>query len=53
VNVGTALNIAYSGALRKSLSDKPDPRPYLEAGREAISTTVENLCRVVENAAVS
>lgn len=53
VNVGTALNVAYSGALRKSLSDKPDPRPYLEAGREAISTTVENLCRVVENAAVS
>lgn len=57
LNVGTALNIAYTGAVRKVLSnsgfDKPDPRPYLEAGRDAISATVEELCRVVENAAVS
>jgi fructose-bisphosphate aldolase class II len=52
LNVGTALNIAFTGAVRKVLSDntfsdKPDSRPYLAAGRDAISDTVADLCRVV------
>ncbi len=38
VNVGTALNIAYTQAIREHLagSDKVDPRPYLKAARSAI-----------------
>ena len=50
VNVGTALNIAFTGAVRDALSaspSAPDPRPYLKAGREAVSDTVAALCRVV------
>ena len=50
VNIGTALNIAYSGAVREALSANPsatDPRKYLAAARQAISDTVAGLCRAV------
>jgi fructose-bisphosphate aldolase, class II len=50
VNVGTALNIAYTGAVREALSANPsatDPRKYLAAARQAISDTVAGLCRAV------
>lgn len=38
VNVGTALNIAYTAAIREYLqtSEKVDPRPYLDLARKRI-----------------
>jgi fructose-bisphosphate aldolase, class II len=50
LNVGTALNVAYTAAVRAALSanaEAIDPRPYLAAGRQAIGDTVAELCRVV------
>ncbi len=50
INVGTALNLAYTGAVRTVLDahlDVSDPRKYLAAGRAAIGDTVAGLCRVV------
>lgn len=50
INVGTALNVAYTGALRESLAADPtanDPRQALAAGRAAIADTVAELCRAV------
>ncbi|MBI3212209.1 MAG: class II fructose-bisphosphate aldolase [Mycobacterium sp.] len=50
INVGTALNIAYTGAIRPILSaddQLADPRRYLAAGRSAIGDTVAGLCKVV------
>jgi fructose-bisphosphate aldolase class II len=50
VNVGTALNVAYTGAIRELLEANPtatDPRKYLAAGRRAMGDTVAALCRVV------
>lgn len=50
INVGTALNVAYTTAVRRALSAETtavDPRPYLAAGRDAIAATVNDLCRAV------
>jgi fructose-bisphosphate aldolase class II len=49
VNVGTALNIAYTEAVREHLANGPgvDPRPYLKAARSAIATTVASFLKVV------
>lgn len=50
VNVGTALNIAYTGAVREALAADPtstDPRRHLTAGRRAIADTVAELCRAI------
>ena len=50
VNVGTALNVSYTGAIRESLSanrSAVDPRRALAAGRRAIGDAVADLCRVV------
>jgi fructose-bisphosphate aldolase, class II len=50
VNVGTALNVAYTGAVRDVLSTNAsasDPRGFLAAGRRAIADSVADLCRVV------
>ena len=50
VNVGTALNVAYTGAVRDVLSTNAsasDPRGFLAAGRRAIADSVAELCRVV------
>jgi fructose-bisphosphate aldolase class II len=52
VNVGTALNIAFTEAIRAFLVNNPgvsDPRPYLSEGREAISQTVAGLCGLAAN----
>lgn len=49
VNVGTALNIAYTAAIRDVLAADPnvvDPRSYLSAGRDAVAAAVADLCRV-------
>ena len=50
VNIGTALNLAYSGAVRTVLDGQgpvTDPRTYLAPAREAIADTVAELCRVI------
>ncbi|KND46535.1 class II fructose-bisphosphate aldolase [Streptomyces stelliscabiei] len=50
VNIGTALNIALTGAIREYLDARPeavDPRPYLTAGRSAMADTVARLIRVL------
>lgn len=55
VNVGTALNLAYTGAVRAVLEADPtlsDPRKYLVPARQAVADTVAALCRVVAATAV-
>ncbi|KAA0099972.1 fructose-bisphosphate aldolase [Mycolicibacterium sp. P1-18] len=50
VNVGTALNVAYTAALRRQLEANPaasDPRRALAAARTAIADTVAELCHAV------
>ncbi|WP_422746962.1 class II fructose-bisphosphate aldolase [Mycobacterium sp. WMMD1722] len=50
INIGTALNVAYTAAVRRALSadsTATDPRIYQSAGRTAISDVVAALCRVV------
>lgn len=50
VNVGTALNIAATAAVRAELAAHPDavdPRPYLRASRSAMADTVAHFCGVV------
>ncbi|SEO30255.1 class II fructose-bisphosphate aldolase [Actinacidiphila rubida] len=50
VNIGTALGIAFTGAVREALAAKPDgadPRHFLDRGREAVADTVRELCEVV------
>jgi fructose-bisphosphate aldolase, class II len=50
INIGTALNVAYTAGIREGLSANPsatDPRKYLAAARQAISDTVTGLCRAV------
>lgn len=49
VNVGTALNIAFTGSLRDTLgrSDTVDPRPHLDAARAAVATKVQHLISVL------
>lgn len=50
VNVGTALNIAMTGAVREFLAAHPeavDSRKYLSVGREAMARTVAGLIGVL------
>jgi len=50
VNVGTALNIAYTAAITAYLAENPgvvDPRKYLKAARASVASTVSDLLRVV------
>ncbi|WP_369031914.1 MULTISPECIES: class II fructose-bisphosphate aldolase [Streptomyces] len=50
VNVGTALNIAMTGAIREFLAAHPetvDPRKYLSVGREAMVRTVTRIIGVL------
>ncbi|MFC7884940.1 ketose-bisphosphate aldolase [Streptomyces sp. NPDC057376] len=50
VNVGTALNLAMTGAIREYLAARPeaaDSRGYLTAGREAMVRTVSTLIGVI------
>ncbi|MER7749869.1 class II fructose-bisphosphate aldolase [Streptomyces bacillaris] len=55
VNIGTALNIAMTGAIRERLARDErgvDPRPYLTQGRDAMTRTVTRLMGVLSSAAV-
>lgn len=50
VNVGTALTVAYTDAVRRVLASDPaitDPRDYLREARRAVSDTVVDFCRVI------
>ncbi|MEC4015598.1 class II fructose-bisphosphate aldolase [Streptomyces sp. H27-D2] len=50
INVGTALNTAFTGAVRAFLDAEPsavDPRKYLAPAREAMAETVARFQRVV------
>ena len=50
INIGTALNVAYTDAIRAGLTSEPlkvDPRAHIAAGRRAIADTVADLCRAV------
>ncbi|MEU5098247.1 ketose-bisphosphate aldolase [Streptomyces sp. NPDC020996] len=53
VNVGTALNLAMTGAIRTFLAAHPeaaDSRAYLSVGREAMARTVERITGVLARA---
>jgi fructose-bisphosphate aldolase class II len=50
VNIGTALNIVMTDAIRRHVTDHPgavDPRGYLGVGRQAMTDTVTHLLGVV------
>ena len=50
INVGTALNIAYTGAVREYLDANPavvDPRKYTAPAREAMAATVARFLGVL------
>jgi fructose-bisphosphate aldolase class II len=50
VNIGTALNLAYTGAVRAFLNEdgrSVDPRKYLEPARAALARTVAQMLAVV------
>ena len=53
VNIGTALNIAFTGAVREGLADTAlvDSRRYLGPGRDAIARTARHLLQVVAGVA--
>nr|WP_202477278.1 class II fructose-bisphosphate aldolase [Streptomyces sp. SID5470] len=50
VNVGTALNVAMTGAIREYLAAHPeavDPRTYLSAGRDAMVEAARRIIRLL------
>ncbi|OKI74120.1 class II fructose-bisphosphate aldolase [Micromonospora sp. CB01531] len=54
VNIGTALNVAFTGAVRGALATHPDlvdPRRYLAPAREAMAERVTHFCRLVSGGA--
>ena len=51
INVGTALNVGFTGAVREALTADPDltdPRRYLRTAREAVADTVASMLRDLE-----
>ncbi|MFF0521091.1 class II fructose-bisphosphate aldolase [Actinomadura nitritigenes] len=47
INIGTALNIAFSGAVRANLDRGVDPRRYLAPARDAMRERVAHLLEVI------
>jgi fructose-bisphosphate aldolase class II len=50
VNIGTALNVAFTSAIRDHLGEHPevvDPRKYLRGARDAMVSAVAHLAAVV------
>lgn len=51
VNVGTALNIAFTGTVREYLQTAPveavDPRKYLRPARDAMTSTAAHFVNVL------
>jgi fructose-bisphosphate aldolase class II len=53
INIGTALNVAYTGAVRDILArpgHPTDPRKYLRAARDAVTDTAVHLIGVLASA---
>jgi fructose-bisphosphate aldolase class II len=53
VNVGTALTVAFTAAIRRALAadaSVTDPRGYLRDARGAVADTVLDFCRVISSA---
>jgi fructose-bisphosphate aldolase class II len=53
VNIGTALNVAFTSAVRERLAGDPavvDPRRYLRPAREAMTATAVHLLQIVSRA---
>jgi fructose-bisphosphate aldolase, class II len=53
INIGTALNTAFTGGVRAALGDRPDlvdPRRYLTPARTAMAETVTAALRVLAGA---
>jgi fructose-bisphosphate aldolase, class II len=50
INIGTALNVSFSAAVRGYLGEHPaanDPRPYLASARDAMAATVTERIRAI------
>jgi fructose-bisphosphate aldolase class II len=50
INIGTALNKAFTGTVRAALNDQPelvDPRHYLAPARIAMADTVTAALRIL------
>jgi fructose-bisphosphate aldolase class II len=49
INIGTALNIAFTGAVRETLAttESTDPRKYFAKGRDAMAEVVAHYLRVI------
>jgi fructose-bisphosphate aldolase, class II len=47
INIGTALNVAFTGAVRSTLDSGVDPRKYLAAARTEMAATVHRLLLAV------
>ncbi|GAA0240557.1 class II fructose-bisphosphate aldolase family protein [Actinomadura nitritigenes] len=47
INIGTALNIAFTGAVRANLDRGVDPRRYLAPARDAMREQVAHLLEVI------
>jgi fructose-bisphosphate aldolase class II len=47
INIGTALNVAFTGAVRQLVDAGMDPRKYLAPARDAMAETVTHLLGVV------
>ncbi|MWA04102.1 fructose-bisphosphate aldolase [Actinomadura sp. LD22] len=47
INIGTALNIAFTGAVRANLDRGVDPRRYLAPARDAMRERVAHLLEVI------
>jgi len=47
INIGTALNVAFTGAVRELAGAGVDPRKYLAPARDAMAETVAHLLAVV------
>lgn len=55
INVGTALNVAFTREVRRFLdknTDVTDPRKYIREGSDSMARTVTHLCRLVDAAPV-
>ncbi|GAA0560756.1 class II fructose-bisphosphate aldolase family protein [Paractinoplanes ferrugineus] len=51
INIGTALNTAFTGTVRATLGEQPDlvdPRRYLSSARSAMAETVSSALRVLK-----
>ncbi|MFG1999930.1 ketose-bisphosphate aldolase [Spirillospora sp. NPDC048911] len=49
INIGTALNIAFTGAVRAALDEGVDPRRYLAPARDAMRDAVAHLLEIVSS----